>query len=281
MERHVIKFGTGSLAITLPKKWTDKKGLNQNAVLQVVETAEGNLVLSTSSNLKREAEEMVEEDVGPEILGRLVGLHYMYGTHRLKLYSKEGFSQEQAESIESKIQSDCPGYEIEANSKREMVIGDITDMREVSADKLLNRLKALIDTEFKDIIEGNEKYVKKSEGLVNRFYMLGIRYINIVKPQNDLRYFKTLELLEQLSDKMTLLAEYRLSDYRKVFEELRVQFGMCFSAFDGNVKAITAVVEARSEIIRHLKRLSKPEARLINDITDYMTSIAEFGMRVS
>ncbi len=281
MERRVFKFGSNSVALIVPKKWLDKSGLKPSSSVFISETESGNLVVSPTETARQEAERVITSKTKPSFLSRWIGLHYMYGVGRLRVYSADGLTQAQIEGVENKINRECPGFEITSQSGKDIVIEDLTNVKEIDLDKIIGRLRSLINQEFEEMLGGDRRSVGRIEKLVNRFYMLGTRYVNITQAKDALTYFGILEFLEHISDKMEMLAVEFRSDDKEALTELRGQFDLSFSALKGNDKDIEKVAEMRERILRRLShsRTDKRYARLIREISDDISGVSEFGLR--
>ncbi|MDE1762305.1 MAG: hypothetical protein KGH78_03890 [Candidatus Micrarchaeota archaeon] len=280
MEKHIFKFGTGSLAIIVPKKWADKNGITEKKSVQMRENESGELVLST----KEVAPRMVERIVGPKMAGRLigrwVGMHYMYGFSKIRLYSKNGFSQDQQDEIDKMI-LDCPGFEITSQSNSDIIIEDFTSIKDVELDKVMSRLRSLINQEFMESLQGNYKTIKKIEKLVNRFYMLGVRYVNITQAKDALKYLEALQQLEYISDRLEIVSTSLKGRGHDILKELETQFHFTFEGFYGNIEAIEKVAELRRSARAKIKRFKgdRLEIYLLEQLSNSISSIAEFGLR--
>jgi hypothetical protein len=282
MERHVFKFGETSLAMVIPKPWADKNGLKPSASVHISETDDGGLLVSSKGKVSKSTDMVIDREMKPLLVSRWVGMHYMYGVGKLLIHCKDGISASQLDAIEKKINSDCPGFEITGQSNNDINIEDFMDMKEVTLEKLLNRLRSLVGFEFREMIEGEPSAIGKIEKLVNRFYMLGTRYTYVTQPSNELKYLKILEFMEMISDNMQMLSSTLDRKQAKLFEELRRQFEASATALEGNTGAIESVERMREEIHRRISnsRLDRMEMMHLRQISDYISSIAEFGLKV-
>ncbi len=281
MEKHIFKFGDSSLAIIIPKKWADKHGLKASSSIQLDEDEGSNLVLSSTQVKSREAERTIAQDLDPQLLARWVGLHYMYGTKKLTIYSKTGFTQQQFDSIEDKINAECHGFEITNQAKNQITIEDFTNIKEIDIGKVVLRLKSLLLQEFDEIKKGNLGSIEKIEKLVNRSYMLGVRYIDMTQAKDSLRYLIALELMEGIADNLNALSETEMKGM-DIFNELNDQFVLALSGFAGDTKAIEKVADMRKEVKRKLLRskFDRYQKHLLGEITDQSGRIAEFGLKL-
>lgn len=279
MEKRIFKFGESGLAIILPKKWADKSGIGASGIVHVSEDQNASLVISTREIDSSTAESVISQKMDPVVMGRLVGLHYMYGTGKLRLYSKEGFPRTQLVGLQKKIQNDCPGFEITSQSQKDVMIEDYTNLKEIDIHKIVQRLKLLITQEFEEMSAGNLVSIPDLESLVNRFYMMGIRYLHTTQPKGFLKLISVLELLERISDSANIIAASKVND-TLIFKALEKQFKLCFAGFDGDDRAIETVAELRVEISKRVnqKKILKVYAYLIEEMANNITAISEFGL---
>jgi phosphate uptake regulator len=280
MEKHVFKFGTGSLAIIIPKKWADKNGIDDKKSLELNENQNGELVLSTKAVGPMEVERTISAGMKGSLVGRWIGMHYLYGFSKIRLYSKNGFTQDQLDGVEERI-IDCPGFEITSESNNDIIIEDFTDIKDVDIEKVVNRLRSLINQEFAECLGENHKTVMKIEKLVNRFYMLGVRYVNITQAQDALKYLEALQQLEYISDRLAIVSSSLHSRGKEIISDLNRQFGLCIEGFHGNVGAIQQVAEIRVGVKGKVKGFKGDslEKYLLSQLSNSISSIAEFGLR--
>ncbi|MGA3020745.1 MAG: hypothetical protein ABSD68_02235 [Candidatus Micrarchaeales archaeon] len=281
MEKHIFKFGENSVAMIVPKKWVDKNGLKPSSMVFISENESGGLVISASETLKAEADRTVNQRAGAASIGRWVGLHYMFGTGKMHIHSEDSFTQAQVEAVENKISAECPGFEITSQSKKDIIIEDLMDIKEVDLGKIAMRLHSLINQEFKEMSGGDPQSVAKIEKLVNRFYMLGMRYVSITQAKDAFVYATQLNLLESISDNLDLLASNIGGEGMRVFNELNKQFDACFLAFNGDEKAIEEVLVTREPILKQIQRLKIDHIYkyLLRSIADSSSNIAELGFK--
>jgi phosphate uptake regulator len=279
MEKRVFKFGKTSFAIILPKKWIDKSNLKLDEPLFVSENERGDLVISLSERSKKEFEIKIDSKFNPILIGRWVGKLYLYGLNKIKILSENHFTEEQIKEIEDEIKNECSGFEITHQTNNEIYIEDFTDLKEISIDKIISRLKYLIKQQFEEAKKNDVRTVRKIEFLVDRFERIGKRYLNIVEPKDTLKYFTVLSYLEDISDDIFLIVNNFKVD-SKTFEELSKAFDICFDGLEGNFENIQKNSEIRKKIYITMKKSKdKLLAHLIEKISDRITQISEFGLK--
>ncbi len=277
MEKHLFKFGASSLGLIMPKKWVEKNGLGTKSTIYLSENEKGEMVVKTSQVKEREAEEELTSE-NTRFLWRLIGSHYIYGTTRLRLYSKKGFSKKQLDMIEGVVKQYI-GFEIASRSRTDVVFEDLTDMREVSIKKIISRLRYLVTEEFEELINGNYDTIKNSEGLVDRYYLLGVRYLNVVNPPDMYMHLRPIEFLELISDTLNRLAGMDLSGMTPLFKDIQKLFETSLRALSGDMKAIEEGLALTDSLMAAIGKYKKEPYKytMLHDFVLSIAAMAEIG----
>jgi phosphate uptake regulator len=281
MEKHIFKFGSSSLGLIVPKKWVEKRKLKANSPVFVRENSSGDLVVSPLEWKERTLEKVASKKTDPDALVRWITVCYMYGIGKLRIFSQEGFRDEQLSAVQKELKDECPGFEIITQSSNEIRIEDLTDLKEIDLGKILKRLSSLVQQEFLEIQQGSHGTVDRLEELVDRFYMLGIRYVNIVQPGDMIRYYKAIQMMEMISDNLATLSSKGMGvKQTSIIKTLSDQFNLVFKGFESDEKAIAAVSELRKEIREKVEgmRVDAVQKKLIKEVATYSSQIAEFGL---
>ncbi len=276
----MFRFGNASLALIVPKKWVDRKGLGPSSLINISENSSGDLVVSSREELKKEKEEVIEPGTSTDALGRLIGLHYMFGTTKLRLYFKGGIGKDRVGSVSNIIKEECPGFEVISHSADDMVIEDFNNLKEADLWKIIHRLRLIVKQEFKEIRDADAKALQDSERLVNRFYMLGVRHLNMLGTDESTKYFVILQMLEMISDNLNMLGSACSGKGSRVLDRLEEQFDMCFSGLDGRREAIEKAIALRSSIYNSADslKLNGLAIHAIRETTNEISRISEFGL---
>lgn len=282
MERHIFKFGEGSTALILPKTWVSKSGLRASDIVYLSESESGNLIVTARGTEKKSAEWAVDSKTSPTLIERRLGLHYMYGTANLHIYSSDGFTTPQLDAIEKTVHGSCSGFEITTQTSKEVVIEDLTNIKEVNLEKIIMRLRSIVGQEFSELESGNIGAIGKMEELINRFYMIGVRYINITQASDFFRYFGVLEALEGIADRLAFLSEEPSAKGINIFGIMHSQLDLAFTGFTGNVKVIEEVTGMRASILKKIphRKIGRLDAYMLRNVTDLISDIAEFGLKL-
>jgi phosphate uptake regulator len=280
MEKRMIKFGNSSLALIVPKKWVERNGLTPSDSVNVLENSNGDLVISSREEPVKEREELIGSDIGIDAVKRLVGLHYMFGTTKLRLYFREGIGKTMEHGINDMVKEECPGFEIISHSDDDVVIEDFNNVRDVDLWKILSRIRLIIGQEFDDVRKNDVKALQDSENLVNRFYMLGVRRLNTLGTEDSTRYFVLFQMLEMISDNLCLMCRDGAFGNVGMLAKLEEQFNLCFSGLDGNSDAVRKAIAIRDAIFdsAHSLRIDKLRMHAVQEITNEISRISEFGL---
>ncbi len=278
MEKHVFKFGGNSWAVVLPKAWIERNGVDKGKLLLMNEDDSGNLVVSAGTVANKEAELILDPGVSPEVAGRWAGLYYRAGVKKLNIYANGDNAGSIFKFIQDFIKSYCPGFEVTGRSSKTMIITDFTDIKDAKPEMIFMRIKSIIEEELKFMGAGDMAGIAYSEDTVNRFFTLGLRYVNMVGGRDAVRDFDILQLLEIISDELYEISKGSISKKNlSIFGELGKELELCFSALAGNYNALEAAVANRDKIFKSLPgRFDRLDAYLLTEITKNMIKIAEF-----
>ena len=284
MEKHIFKFGEKSWAIVVPKAWVEQNKIDEKNTMRLYEDAQGNLVVSARSEVQKEAELFLDSKIMPGVAARWVGMYYRQGAGKLRVYVEEGQTgSRQFEAIAKLVGTTCPGFEVISRSQKEMVLEDFTDIKQVTFETVMSRFKSLIDEELSDMQSGNLDAVAALEDLVNRFFMLGVRYLSLTHGAEELNRFKIFQLLETISDQINILSrDSSISKNRALFEHLIGEFDACFKGLEGDYISIKRVFEIRDSVQMSVSklRLGDLQKYLVIEIAKNLSKIAELGLDV-
>ncbi len=281
MEKHIFRFGSSSMGIVLPKKWLVKQKLDSGSQIVVSENSKGELVLAAQKQLSRTMAVPVSRKTEGELLARWVSVYYMYGVGKLTMVSQDGFTEDQVSAVEKIMKEECPGFEIITQSSTEIKIEDLTDVKEIDPDKIILRLYSLLQQEFSELAVGNYKTIGRLEELIDRFYMLGIRYVNMVQPADTIKYYRTIQLLELIGDHLLALFEHGVKPkYKRIFEKLDKASKLLMDSFNGDEAKITEIADIRKAIVKEVggPHTGNQEDRMLREIATFTSQIAELGL---
>jgi phosphate uptake regulator len=279
MEKHIFKFGNSSLAMILPKKWVTKNSLSGASQIFMSENSKGDLVLSSKSTQQTASVRTVNKRTSPELLSRFIYLYYLRGVARLTINSPDGFMEAQIKAMQHQITSYCPGFEITGQSTNEIKIEDLTNIREIDIGKIVARLRSLINQEIAEVREGNAETAGRIEELVDRFYLLGIRYVNIVQPADAIKYYRTILIMENMADDLLRIVSAKKTS-PKLIDMIAKAFALSESGFAGDQNAIMETAALRRSAISAIdgSKMDPLYRKIFKGTITACNQIAEFGL---
>lgn len=205
MRRKVIQLAGKTLVVSLPSKWAKKCGVKKG---DEVEIEEGERQLIIASSLKK------EKTVGA---WDLKNLHYMLHRVMSTIY-KAGYdefeitydSPGQYTTIMNVINTSSVGYEVIRQSKRTLLVRNLSDLHAEEFDNILRRLFLTLLSSADDSLEyvkqgnltGMEEVVLR-DMMINKYGDLCRRMLNI-KGQDTIRktttYYYLCEAMEKVGD---------------------------------------------------------------------------------
>lgn len=282
MQKNIFKFGNSSLALVVPKKWTEKNGIKAGSSVTVGEDNKGSLVLSTGGAAELEGSKTVDKSTDPYFIWKWVGLYYRFGINKLEIISRDGFSPKQIEAVKDQIEQYSPGFEIMSQTNKQIIIEDLTKQKDMDLDKMVSRMRSLVIESFREITSNEFDSMPSTEALLNRFYQLCLRYINIVQPKNMLKYFRVVESMEEIGDLLLKMATKEGCGSKAINALLaRAQEAFLLSdkALAGDENSLTSIYNTEKEIQSNKRKTETAECyELVQEVMKYIAYIAEFGL---
>jgi hypothetical protein len=282
MEKHLFKFG-GSLALVMPKRWTEKNALVAKSEVYLSETETGDILISGKVNAREVRETSVNSRTNASFLSKLVDAYHLHGAKKVRIHSTDHLTKEQVKAIVNKINLKCPGFEITSQSTDDIIIEDFTDIKEIDVHKIMLRIRSLIKHEFDELRADKSETIPETEVLIDRFYRLGVRYLYITQPKDALVYFRVLLLLETIGDQLYYLSSESKAN-KNTLKELSNQFDSSFSAFlAGTNVEIEEAEEMKDTFLKRL-RSNKPKGDtfyVLKELSINMSKIANYGLKVA
>jgi phosphate uptake regulator len=280
MEKHIFKFGKSSVAIILPKKWTDKNRLRASDGIFVNENNRGELVISRKENDRIAFTKAIDSRTNPDIIARFVSRYYIRGIGKLTIRSKDKITEKQIEEIQKTINHECPGFEIIGQSGNELQIEDFTSIKDIDIDRIVSRLWSLVGQQFAELKGKNIETLSRLEELSDRFYGLGIRYISIAQPREMIKYYRSVIILEELADYLPIIAPMFMRGNEKILDLLRKMFDSSKDGYGGNQNSILQTEIFKKEVRRliEVSKFDSIQRETLKNIAIRLTQIAEFGL---
>ena len=205
VKRKVNRVGKGTLTVSLPSEWTKAHGIKQGDEVEVSE--DGKILTITLEGAPRKLSErsidVAKHDVA---LRRLIGAVYKAGYDKVEIiYS----SPEELKIVQDVVNRTCIGFEIVEQSKKRIVLRQVSKLAMDDFDKISRRLFLTLLDMGKDLadalaVAGSEDLpvLIQRDDQVNRYSDFCRRVLN----KDPLRFERSgplyfiLEQLERIGD---------------------------------------------------------------------------------
>ena len=225
--------GGSSLAVTLPKKWADHFGLKDKDTVIIYSQKSGSLIVQPSRLKEQLLKTVLKIDrITNDMLTRELIAHYISGSDEVVITSQK-ITQDKRNTIR-KVSQSLIGYEIIAESLKEILIKNIFDAEKFPIIQTVEKMFAIAKSMFDDAIEAltqNNKTLasdvidrdfeinKLQLAVTRQFYALirGRVYDEEVGlNQADLSYYENVATqLERIADHATKIAHAAVNDDKK------------------------------------------------------------------
>ncbi|MEM0349063.1 MAG: phosphate uptake regulator PhoU [Candidatus Caldarchaeum sp.] len=184
--RRVQRVGSGTLTVSLPRKWVERSGLKPGDPVSIIELSDAALKLETK--IERTPQHTVftldaSKIRDKALLSRLVIGAYLQGFEEINIISGEGVSEEVQAAIASTIDM-LPGVEIVEQSTRRVIIQSFLDPSKFPVQGIIKRMQVMLTMGINNLIEALKEGKKdalsdiaKMETKVDELYFLCIRQI--------------------------------------------------------------------------------------------------------
>lgn len=184
--RRVQRVGSGTLTVSLPRRWVEKAGLKPGDVVSIVEMSDAALKLEINPN-RQSQHTLLTLDTSKikdkELISRLVIGAYLQGYEEINIIGGDGISDEVQTAIASTVDM-LPGVEIVEQSARRVVIQSFLDTSKFPVQGIIKRIQVMLTMGINNLIEalrdGRKELlsdVAKMEAKVDELYFLCIRQI--------------------------------------------------------------------------------------------------------
>ncbi len=181
-KRRVLKAGSGSFLITLPKAWVKQSKIDTGMTLTMVSNKDGSLTIMPEGG-GRLVEEVAKIDLPSQELKPqhvLLG-SYLLGYNTIIIRSVEEFSTAEISEVR-KIVRRLPGAEISEETSNQMEVRVLLDPEMITPEKLLRRQSALAASMISDCVKALVKMDKElAERIIERDEEVDRQYFILVR----------------------------------------------------------------------------------------------------
>jgi len=183
-KRRVLRAGSGSFLVTLPKTWVRQSKIDTGTIITMVSNKDGSLTIIPEGG-GRLLEEVVKIDLSRQGLKPqhvLLGC-YLLGYNTIIIRSGEEFSTAEISEVR-KIVRRLPGAEISEETSSQIEVRVLLDPEMITPEKLLRRQSALAASMMSDCVKAlvkmdrelAERVIERDEE-VDRQYFIFVRVI--------------------------------------------------------------------------------------------------------
>ncbi|MBO3840935.1 MAG: phosphate uptake regulator PhoU [Candidatus Brockarchaeota archaeon] len=183
-KRKVLKAGSSSLLITLPKSWVKQSKIDKGATLTMVSNKDGTLTIIPEGG-GRLVEEVAKIDLSSKELKPqhvLLG-SYLLGYNTIIIRSEKEFSTAEISEVRKTVRR-LPGAEISEETSSQIEVRVLLDPEMITPEKLVRRQSALAASMMSDCVKAlvkmdrelAERVIERDEE-VDRQYFILVRVI--------------------------------------------------------------------------------------------------------
>lgn len=300
-KRKVLKAGSGSFLMTLPKTWVKQNRIDANMTLTIIGNKDGSLTIRPEGDGR-----LVEEDVRINLDHRelkpqqfLLG-GYLLGYNTIVIRSIEGFSTAEISDVRKMVRR-LPGAEISEETSNQIEVRVLLDPEMITPGKLVRRQSALTSSMITDCIKALVKMDKElAEGVIERdeevdrqYFILvrvirsalrnpelpakmGMDFLNLMDLRMLIKYVEdSADQCVQISREVVMMCEGamemnlgELSSMGETLSEMHYEAVELFNAFDPNV--LREITDKHAEVEKKLLGLEEKQ-----DYGTYTTSLVK------
>ncbi len=230
IRRKVLRTGGVSLAITLPKQWTEKTHVQSGDEVLIFMNEKGDLIIQAPKNVQDEKElpqREIELDItraNTELVKQEIIASYLAGYRAMKLTSKKPIGQEYMRVIE-RLTTSFIGLEVIEHSTYSILLQDLSSPQSIEVLRFIKRMNKIIqemlENTFKGImlrdLQALESVLFQEPNVDKIYYLLSRQFRSILydlSTENPLKielhsvidYERIIKRLEGIADHCNNLA---------------------------------------------------------------------------
>lgn len=180
--RKLVKAGTASHTVSLPKEWLDKNRLKKGDTLFITESSETELRISPKMEEEAEGQKEITIDVDSKETGtvqREITSAYLNNYSQIHLTGKT--INEKSKKLRG-ILHHFVALEVDEQTGSRISAKDLLNMKEISIDKTIRRMDMTLRSVMQDSINAiggkqNQESIEQRDDEVNRLYFLLFRIL--------------------------------------------------------------------------------------------------------
>jgi len=182
----VQRVGSGTLTVSLPRRWVEKTGLKPGDVVSIVELSDSALKLETAPT-KQPQHTVFTLDVSKvkdsKLLSRLLIGAYLQGFEEINIIGGEGIPEDMQQAVTATVDV-LPGVEIVEHSFRKIVIQSFLDPSRFPVHSIIKRIQVMLTMGINNLSEALRdakteqlQEISRMETKIDELYFLCIRQI--------------------------------------------------------------------------------------------------------
>ncbi len=292
--RKLQKIGGSSYFITLPKSWIQKNSLDKSAIISMIESATGDLIVTPPKLIESvRLANLKLSNTNHDIMVKMIAAAYINGCTEMNISS---FDKQSLKNIEKYIQSRFPGFILTREGEDFISLKFVADLTSVNFIELFERMDRLTSFMCDEIKDKNA--LKDYDVEVDKLYFLLIRLLRTAIMDSSLAkviglsavqildFRLVLHALERFGDELVILSGKSVAEPLQKIKELKEK---AIKAFEGNssiepikieelkAEAYSSLTAVDSESIPHLWRLIE----LASDIADLSETLYKYDIQSS
>jgi phosphate uptake regulator len=274
MKRKIVKLGPSTMVISLPKKWTEKYGINIGDEINLVEVT-GGLLVEIEKKREGKTEKIALNSKHP-LIRRIIAAKYMKGCKELEIECQgEDLSRVIHKNVERLI-----GFEIVEQNRKRILIKTIGTGTDESFDAIFKRLVYITQTMSDEAVylfkeqEKDMGYFFDMELNLNKLTEFCVRLLSTkghTKMQATASYYTMVLHLEEIGDSykeiVELISEHegkinpKLIKIMKEINDFHRQLTKVLNSY--SLENAIALADKRDEIhnkiIKELRKVTAPK----------------------
>jgi phosphate uptake regulator len=303
--RKLVKAGSASFTLSLPKEWIEKNKLNKGDSLYITEKSHNQLIITTE--LKEEKPfvkeiTIVTDNKELETIRREITSAYINNYSTIIIIGKD---------LNSKVMEirrylhDFVALEIEEQTGDKITAKDLLNLKEISIEKTVRRMDMILRSMIQDSLKGIYD-TKLCKGIsyrdfdINRFYFLILRLIKSslkdpkvalnfkISNAEALKYWNLIVNLEEMGDSVKTLCQHfpntkEKKELHTIYDEIFQEYLSAMKSYYASDKVLAdKVSSARTNILKNLNEyvrknnsVEKVEmTTLLKELETYICNIA-------
>jgi phosphate uptake regulator len=288
IKRKIQLTGKSTYTISLPRDWIDRYHINQGDELNILEQADGTLLVSKETlSIMKEKDLIIDIDKIDDInlLEKIIISKYLAGYSKITIRSRSELESKVRKSISATV-SNLSGVEIIHEGDKEIEIRELFIQGEFPLDKLLRRAHLIarnmqvsaINSFNADDIEGAIDVIEREKDVDRLYFLIRREIVSALenptylkeldlKPQEVLYIYPVAKSLEKIADHCEGISKNCIQLKGKKIDEATKTYLEKYSqlAIDIHTKAIQAFISKKTDIAFKAIKIFEKLKNQLND----------------